>query len=106
EQEKKLEIYRKTYSGELPDQLQSNQQILQSTQLQLQNLQDSLRADRHRRLRFNQDLGAAMSADAPPETLTIGQPHGETAISPAAEQLAKQTEELKALRARGYTDQH
>src|SRR6185436_6348530 len=91
---------------ELPDQLQSNEQMMQSTQLQLQNLQDSLSGDRDRRLRFNQDLGTVLAADAPPDTITVGQARGEAPVPAAVEQLAKQNEELKALLARGYKDQH
>src|SRR6185436_5976964 len=91
---------------ELPDQLQSNEQMMQSTQLQLQNLQDSLSGDRDRRLRFNQDLGTVLAADAPPDTITVGQARGETPVPAAVEQLAKQHEELKALLARGYREQH
>jgi polysaccharide chain length determinant protein (PEP-CTERM system associated) len=69
EQEKKLEAYRKRFSGELPSQLDSNLQALQNAQQQLQTAGDSLNRDRDRRLLIERQLGdleqlIAASADA------------------------------------------
>ena len=50
EDEKKLEEYRKKYSGELPSQLQSNLQVIQTTETQLQALVDSINHDRDQKL--------------------------------------------------------
>ena len=50
EQEKQLEEYRVQHSGELPSQLQSNLQVSQNLQTQLQGLIDSSNRDRDRRL--------------------------------------------------------
>jgi len=50
EQEKKLSDYRTKYSGELPDQQAANLQVLNSAQLQLQQLGENLNRDRSDRL--------------------------------------------------------
>ena len=48
--EKKLETYRRQYSGELPSQMNSNLQALQNLQLQIQSVTESVNRDRDRRL--------------------------------------------------------
>ena len=50
EHEQKLEEYRRRNSGELPSQLQTNLQVIESTQNQIQNLNESINRDRDRRL--------------------------------------------------------
>jgi len=60
--ERKLEEYRRRYIGELPSQLQSNLQVIQTTQMQLQSLSESLNRDRDRRLVLERAL-ADMRAD-------------------------------------------
>jgi polysaccharide chain length determinant protein (PEP-CTERM system associated) len=62
DREKKLEEYRRRYLGELPSQLQSNLQVIQTTQIQLQSLSESLNRDRDRRLVLERAL-ADMRAD-------------------------------------------
>ncbi len=66
EQEKKIERYRQRYSGQLPSQLQSNLQVIQNTQMQIQALLEALNRDRERRLiveRTMADLSAAPPVD-------------------------------------------
>lgn len=48
EREKQLEIYRRQHSGELPTQVGSNMQALQTLQVQVQGLSDSVGRDRDR----------------------------------------------------------
>jgi polysaccharide chain length determinant protein (PEP-CTERM system associated) len=48
EHEKKVEEYRRRYTGELPTQVESNLQVIQNTQLQVQALVESLDRDRDR----------------------------------------------------------
>src|ERR1041385_5677918 len=48
EQEKKLEEYRKRFSGQLPTQTDTNLQSIQNTQLQIQALVESLNRDKDR----------------------------------------------------------
>ncbi len=62
--EQKLEEYRKRNAGELPSQLQSNLQVIESTQNQIQNLNESMNRDRDRRLLLERTLADADSSDA------------------------------------------
>ena len=50
EHEKKLEMYREQHAGELPSQLESNLQVMQNTQMQIQAMVESINRDRDRRL--------------------------------------------------------
>ena len=59
EQEKKLEEYRKRFSGELPSQLGSNLQVSQNIQMQLQALVESINRDRDRRLMIERQIAEA-----------------------------------------------
>ena len=63
QQEARLEEYRLTYAGELPDQLGMNLQVIQNRQLQLQGLADRLNRDRDRRLILEREL-ADLQAEA------------------------------------------
>ena len=56
EHEKRLEEYRRRYAGELPSQLASNLQVIQSTQMQLQTLAESINRERERRLLLERQL--------------------------------------------------
>jgi len=56
EQEKRLEEYRRLHAGELPSQVQSNLQVLQNSQLQLQSLQQALAQDRDRKFIIDRQL--------------------------------------------------
>ncbi len=60
--EQKLEAYRRLNSGELPSQLQSNLQVIQSTQNQIQNLNESINRDQDRRLVLERSLEDANSS--------------------------------------------
>lgn len=64
DREQKLEEYRKRNAGELPSQLQSNLQVIESTQNQIQNLNESMNRDRDRRLLLERTLADADSNDS------------------------------------------
>jgi polysaccharide chain length determinant protein (PEP-CTERM system associated) len=67
EQEQQLEQYRRKFSGQLPSQVESNIQVIQNTQLQIQALNEAVARDRDHRLvivRQVADLEAAASAAA------------------------------------------
>ena len=66
EQEEQLEQYRVQHSGELPSQLQSNLQVSQNLQTQLQGLIDSMNRDRDRRLVLERMLLETESAPVMP----------------------------------------
>jgi polysaccharide chain length determinant protein (PEP-CTERM system associated) len=63
EHEKKLEEYRRQFSGQLPSQLDSNLQMIQNTQLQIQGLTDSMSRDRDRRLFVERAIADATQSD-------------------------------------------
>jgi uncharacterized protein involved in exopolysaccharide biosynthesis len=71
EQEKRLEAYRLRFGPELPTQLQSNIQVIQNTQAQLQTLGEALNRDRDRRLLVARQLADLQSDQylADPTTL-------------------------------------
>jgi polysaccharide chain length determinant protein (PEP-CTERM system associated) len=60
--ERKLEEFRRRYSGELPSQLQTNLQVIQGTQSQIQNLSESINRDRDRRLVLEKSIADALTA--------------------------------------------
>ena len=103
--EKKLEAYNRRYAGELPTQMQSNLQVLQNAQMQIQALVDGLGRDKDRRLmlegQLNDALADASASNADPAT--PGEPARQ--LSPAAQQLAAATTELHTLEGK-LTPQH
>ena len=71
DQEKRLEEYRKQYSGQLPSQTDANLQVIQATSTQLQQINESLNRDRDQRLlveRQLSDLAAAVPVVTPAAT--------------------------------------
>jgi polysaccharide chain length determinant protein (PEP-CTERM system associated) len=61
--EKKLEEYRRRYSGQLPTQVTTNLQVIQNAQLQLQALANATNRDRERRLLLERQLADLMNPD-------------------------------------------
>jgi polysaccharide chain length determinant protein (PEP-CTERM system associated) len=98
EQEKRLEAYRLKYGSELPTQLQSNMQAIQTTQMQIGALNDSLNRDRDRRL-----LAARQLADLQSQQLQTapGPPAGSAStaanVLPPAPDLSLSTQLENAL---------
>jgi polysaccharide chain length determinant protein (PEP-CTERM system associated) len=64
EQEKRLEDYRRSHAGELPSQAQANMQAIQSAQMQLQSLSESINRDRDRRSLLERQVGDLEAGDA------------------------------------------
>ena len=56
EQEKKVEDYKRQHAGQLPSQLDSNLQVLQNAQMQIQAVLQSLDSDRERQLRLEREI--------------------------------------------------
>lgn len=56
EHEQKLEVYRRQHGGELPNQVQSNMQALQTLQVQIQGLTDSVSRDRDRLFTLDREV--------------------------------------------------
>lgn len=90
EHEKKLESYKMRFSGQLPGQVQSNLQVMQNSQMQIQALLDSLNRDRDRRLVLQSQLADASAASTAP----VIDPT-DAALPPAAAELAKARKKLE-----------
>jgi len=92
EQEKKVEAYRKQFAGQLPSQLESNLQVLQNSQIQVQSILESINRDRDRRLVLERQIAdleqqaqAALVVAAPPP------PDGSVTATPAQRLAAAKT---------------
>jgi polysaccharide chain length determinant protein (PEP-CTERM system associated) len=102
DREKKLEVFRRTNPGLMPQQMEANQQALQNTQLQLQALQESMNHDRDRQIwvqRQLADLAMASSVPALPEPASAT-----PAPMTATRQLEIANANLKAMRLRYKPD--
>ena len=94
EQEKKLEVYRSQHAGELPSQADTNLQMVQNTQMQIQQLIESMNRDRDQRHlveRALADLNAAVSSGGTAEGDTV-----DPSQQPVAVQLANAQRALDA----------
>ncbi len=94
DQEKKLEEYRRRYSGELPTQANSNMQAIQSLQMQLQTLGEASDRARERRLLLERQLADLQLPD--PVTAAPAPTEGSTHAAQPGETTAQQLERAKA----------
>src|SRR3954462_4224579 len=85
EHEKKLEEYRRQFAGQLPSQLDSNLQVLQGSQLQMQNLVESTNRDSEKRLVLQRQIAELEQQEEAATALGVS-PGGEATSLP--EQLA------------------
>jgi polysaccharide chain length determinant protein (PEP-CTERM system associated) len=104
EQEKKLEEYRRRYSGQLPTQLTANMQSMSSAQLQLQSVNDATDRARERRVAFERQL-ADLQAPDPALAVTTAAPKDGTAVESTAQLLERARADLQLLQLR-YTPDH
>lgn len=65
EQEKKLEEYRKSHSGQLPSQLQGNLQAMQTASMQVQSLNESMNRAQERRLLIERQIADTQAVAVP-----------------------------------------
>jgi polysaccharide chain length determinant protein (PEP-CTERM system associated) len=104
EQEKRREEYSRQHAGALPSQLQSNLQVIQHSQQQLQNLQESVNRDRDRRLVVDRLLAdLSLAEQAPP---VVQAPTGPITQLPTARQLEVARQVVTELQSRGLTPDH
>jgi polysaccharide chain length determinant protein (PEP-CTERM system associated) len=101
--EKKLEEFRRRYAGELPSQLQSNLQVIQGMQSQIQSVDESINRDRDRRLILEKSIADALSAD-PVDVLPLdgagnGRPNGVSGPR-SIDQLEQARNELREMELR------
>jgi len=99
ENEKKLEEYRRQHNGELPSQVDSNMQGLHNTELQLQELLDSMNRDHDRRVLLERSIAEAgpMTSGA---TAAVASSDGKGPVMSEAAQLAAAQADLRALQLR------
>jgi len=90
EHEKKLEVYRERFAGQLPSQLQGNLQAISNAQLQLQAVSESLNRARERRLMIERQIADAETF--PVAASTDPAPPPATADNVAAMTTAQQLE--------------
>jgi polysaccharide chain length determinant protein (PEP-CTERM system associated) len=100
-QEKKLKDFRERHSGALPSQLQSNMQAINTTQLQLQALVESLARDRDRKLmleRLRNDAQAELDAmrTTPPPVASPAAPTAPASDAVAGATAAQRLESARA----------
>jgi polysaccharide chain length determinant protein (PEP-CTERM system associated) len=109
ETERKVEEYKRQFSGELPEQREANMQGLHNTEMQLQALTESLNRDRDRRLVLERLTADAESSDAPPppQVTVVPPPNAEGVLAgaTAAQQLEAAQASLQGLQTR-LTPQH
>jgi len=110
DQEKRLEAYRLRYGPELPNQLASNMQAMQNTQLQIQSITDSLNRDRDRRMLVARQLADLQSEQFTTDVLPAGAGPASAIAAPppdasAAVRLETALAELRALEVR-VTPEH
>jgi polysaccharide chain length determinant protein (PEP-CTERM system associated) len=104
--EQRLEAYRRQYSGELPTQLQSNLQVIQSTQAQIQTLTESINRDRDRRLGLERSMNETIDAPGTGADLPGGVgAFPKTEAAKAIEDLERARNELLTLQQR-LTPEH
>jgi polysaccharide chain length determinant protein (PEP-CTERM system associated) len=106
EQERKLEVYRRLHSGELPSQLESNMQAIQNAQLQIQASVESVNRDRDRQLLLQRQI-ADLEQQAPTDSSTIqlASLDGDIPGATPAQQLGAARAGLAALQRR-YKPEH
>src|SRR5581483_6428318 len=97
EQEKKLEEYRRRFSGQLPSQASANLQAIQNTQLQLQSLREATDRARERRLMLEHQLADLQTPDASPIASPAPSAQEPNATDSTAQQLAVARGRLRLL---------
>lgn len=92
EHEKKLEEYRRRYSGQLPSQSASNLEIIKNTQMQLQTLAEAANRDQERRLLLERQVADLQL----PDPVVVVSPALGTDTAPSGESTAQQLDRVQA----------
>jgi uncharacterized protein involved in exopolysaccharide biosynthesis len=103
EHEQKVEVYRRQFAGELPEQLGSNLQATQNAQLQIQSLLQSVSRGQERRLLIEKQIAEAESQIADP--IRVDETPAAAAGASTLQQLASARATLAGLELR-LTPQH
>jgi polysaccharide chain length determinant protein (PEP-CTERM system associated) len=98
--EKKLAAYRRQYSGQLPDQVQTNLQALTNLQMQIQAVTESINRDREQRLFVQRQIADLTNTplDDPNGATLPSATGGDTNVNagPAGRTAAEQLEDARA----------
>lgn len=106
EHEKTLEGFRRRYAGQLPTQIQTNLQAIQSARMQLQALNESIDRDRDRRLVLERQMADLNSDDIPSVSRLVAvTADARAGTSSTAEQVEAAQARLKELELR-YRPEH
>jgi uncharacterized protein involved in exopolysaccharide biosynthesis len=100
EQEKKVEGYRRKFAGQLPSQLESNLQVLQNSQLQVQTIAESINRDRDRRLILERQIADLEQQEQSALVVAAPQPADLSANASPAQRLAAAKASLATLQLR------
>jgi polysaccharide chain length determinant protein (PEP-CTERM system associated) len=92
EQERKLEAYKRSHAGQLPSELEANLQGIQTAQMQLQSLSESMNRDRDRKNLLDRQV-----ADLLNDALTAVVPT--TPVTPDGPQTGTTAQQLEAANA-------
>jgi protein tyrosine kinase modulator len=98
--ERKLEEFRRRNSGELPSQLQTNLQVIQSAENQIQTLSESINRDKDRRLVLERSIADAQTTTGFGDALAAGSAADPSGAGRTVDQLERARAELRALELR------
>src|SRR5262249_52389393 len=98
--ERKLEEFRRRNSGELPSQLQTNLQVIQAANGQIQALSESVNRDRDRRLVLERSIADAQTGAAAEVLTAAPAPDAPAGPARSIDLLEKARGELRALELR------
>lgn len=106
-QERRLEVYRRTYAGQLPSQVDANLQQMSAANMQVQQVVDSINQALNRRLVLEQQLAdARRSVTGTVAGTTPVAAGGDVAGGGAARDVSTAQATVEALRARGLRPGH
>jgi polysaccharide chain length determinant protein (PEP-CTERM system associated) len=105
EQEKKLEEYRRRFSGQLPSQVSANLQSIQAAQMQLQSLSETMNRARERRLLVERQIADAQTLPADIVAPNVPASPDATPVLPLPQRLEAARARLEVYKRR-YTPDH
>ena len=100
EHEKKLEEYRRRYSGQLPSQASANLQAIQNAQIQLQSLREATDRARERRLLLERQLADLQQPDPTPARAAVRAGQAGPVVETTTQQLETARAQLRVLETR------
>lgn len=103
--DKRLEVYRRSNAGRLPQNVEDNQRAIQSIEMQIAQMSDSVSRDYDRRRTLEQQIAELQNGSNDAVPSTVLQPAAPAPDSTAG-QLEAAVQRLRSLQAKGYLDTH